>query len=90
MDGHVVDLDLVQRHVVVVHRLPLHQLQTIKPIYHSAEYCIRFVQLVLFGVRDEELALVAVWTAVRHRNHPPLIVLQCLYYLVFEWGTVNG
>jgi hypothetical protein len=42
-----------------------------------------------FPCRDEKLAAVAVWPAVRHRKQQRLAVLQFEVF-VFEFGAVNA
>lgn len=86
MDGHIVQHNILQGSIFLIHRLILHLVQCVESIDYMAKHRVHIVQMRLLLISNEKLWFVIVLLLCGHTHYSSLIMLeQKTNKITVEW-----
>ena len=80
--------NVLQRPASIVAWNPFQLVEHLEAVDHGSENCVLAIKMVVWPVRNEELARVRVLATVRHGQHPALAMFECRNDLILEFAPV--
>lgn len=90
MDFNPIQSNLIQWFIIGVDRLPLHEIQTLKPINNPPKNRIQLIQFGQARVGDKKLAIIGIGATICHGDHTTTIMFQGFNQLILEWVFVDA